>query len=148
MPSTVASFRGLEAKLMSVPSASVFFGDDLEPETVTGLMGVPPTDCGRQGAARSGGRSGVNRRGYWLLNCERTTDTADHQIKLLLNIDLPQELSIWRSLAASFKAELLVNLFPIQWQRDTTFSVEVLQLLAERELRLQVDIYSKRPPLK
>lgn len=123
-----------------------FFGDTLEPESISALLGVQPTTCCRKGEPRSNGRSGISHTGCWLLECERTTDTADNQIKLLLENDLPNDLAIWQSLSANFIAEIKVHLSLARWARGTILSAATLQLLSDRGLRLQLDIYAKLPP--
>lgn len=123
-----------------------FFGDTLEPESITALLGVQPTESCRKGNLRSSGKPSAWHTGYWLLDCERTTDTADNQIKLLLETDLPQELAIWHSLSANFIAEMKVHFSLARWARGTILSATTLQLLSDRGLRLHLDIYAKLPP--
>jgi hypothetical protein len=124
-----------------------FLGDDLEPDLITELLGVPATLSYRKGdLCCSEGRPLNRPTGFWLLDCERTTDTADNQIQLLLKNDLPIDLTIWRSLTESFIAELRVHLFLARWSRGTILAANTIELLAHRGLRLQFDIYSKRPP--
>jgi hypothetical protein len=89
-----------------------FLGDNLEPDPITALLGVDPTSSCRMGEPPSNGRTGPGHTGYWVLECERTTDSADHQIQLLLREDLPHDLGIWRSLSLHFVAELKINLLP------------------------------------
>ena len=124
-----------------------FLGDDLEPGTITALLGVPATHSYRKGDACCSDGKQLNRpMGFWLLDCERTTDTADNQIQLLLRHDLPVDPAIWRSLTENFIAEMRVQLFLARWSRGTILAANTIQLLAERGLRLQFDIYTKRPP--
>jgi hypothetical protein len=117
-----------------------FFGDDLDPETITALLGVDPTD-----ACRKGDPVRASHTGRWLLDCERTSDTPDSQIKLLMS-DLTDELDVWQRLAASFSAEIKCHLFLKRWTRGTIFSTESLTLLTERGLRLHVEVYTPFPP--
>lgn len=124
-----------------------FFGEDLEPATITALLGVPATSSYRKGDACCSNGKRLNwPTGFWVLDCERTTDTADNQIQKLLQHDLPVDLTIWRSLTQSFIAEMKVHLFLARWARGTILAANTIQLLAERGLRLHFDIYSKRLP--
>jgi hypothetical protein len=123
-----------------------FFGDTLEPESISALLGIQPTEWCRKDKLRSSGQPGAWQTGYWLLDCERTTDTADNQIKLLLEKDLPNDLAIWQSLSVNFSAEIKVHLSLARWARGTILSAATLQLLSDRGLRLQLDIYAKLPP--
>lgn len=124
-----------------------FLGEDLEPDTVTALLGIPPTQSGRKGDLTPN-RLRNESTGIWVLVCERTTDSADQQIGLLLDVDLPQDISIWQSLSQCCSATMKVSLFIARWTRGATLSQTTLQKLADRGLNLQVEIYAKRPPGK
>jgi hypothetical protein len=113
-----------------------FFGDDLDPGTITALLGVEPTE-----ACRKGDPVRCSSTGRWLLDCEKTVDTPDSQLKLLLS-DLTDDLSIWRRLTESFSAEIKCHLFLRRWTRGTIFSSDSLALLAERGLRLHIEVYT------
>ena len=114
-----------------------FFGDDLDPEMITALLGVSAT-----GSQRKGERKPLMQdTGVWLLQCERTTDVPDNQVKLLLS-DLKDDLKIWRQLSDSFSAEIKCHLFLQRWTRGTIFSVETLAALAARNLNLHVEVYT------
>ena len=122
-----------------------FSGEKLDPYSITSSLGIPPTRSYRKGD--SFGRQSYKRpRGLWLLECERTTDTADNQIRLLLENDLPHDLAIWQLLSTHFIAEMRVHLSLARWARGTILAAGTLQLLSDRGLRLHLDIYSKRPP--
>ena len=116
-----------------------FFGDDLDPDCVTALLDVEPTQSRRKD---DGTRRMINT-GCWILSCEETTDSPDHQIQRLLN-DLTQDLSIWQQLANNFSASLMVDLIPRRWARGTTFTAETIQALSDRNLKLQLEIYAPR----
>ena len=117
-----------------------FFGDELEPEAITALLGAPPTLACRKGDA-------VPRpplpapSGRWLLECEQTTDTLDHQIMLLFG-DLTDDLSVWESLAQNHKAELKCHLFMRRWNRGTVLLAETVEAIGARHLQLVFDIYT------
>jgi hypothetical protein len=122
-----------------------FLGDNLEPDSITAMLGVDPTSSCRKGEPPSNGRTGPVPTGYWVLDCERTTNSADHQIQRLLREDLPHDMGIWGSLTKHFVAELKINLLPAKWARGATLSADTIQLLAERGLRLGLDVYVQRP---
>ena len=70
-----------------------FFGDDLNPDLISSLLGVPATEAYRKGdqVSKPSGAYTVPT-GQWLLQCEETTDSADHQVSLLL-ADLTNDLN-------------------------------------------------------
>jgi hypothetical protein len=122
-----------------------FFGDALEPTEITKLLGVPPKIAYRKGDPRSDKPSVLQTTGLWLLECERTNDTADNQIRLLLTEDLPQDLSLWAALSQRFSAAIKIHLYLARWCRETILSADTIALLGERGLKLNIDIYSRRP---
>ena len=82
-----------------------------------------------------------SKTGRWLLDCERTRDTADSQIQLLFS-DLTTELSIWERLTGQFSGDILCTLFIKQWNRGTVFSSQTIADMAARKLKLFVDIFT------
>jgi hypothetical protein len=112
-----------------------FFGDNLDPDAVTALLGVEPTDSCRKGDPVLGSWTG-----RWLLACERTNDTPNHQIRLLLS-GLTAELAIWSKLGKAFSSEIKCHLFLHRWTRGTIFSTETLAYISARDLKLHVEIY-------
>src|SRR5690606_24011946 len=92
-----------------------FFGDDLDPDAITALLGVPPTIAARKGEPLSNSTvTRPARTGMWLLDCERTDDTPDSQVELLFG-DLADDLVVWNKLAEAYLAELKCHLFLRRW---------------------------------
>jgi hypothetical protein len=118
-----------------------FFGDGLDPDAITALLGVPPTRSQRKGERKNL----LQDTGVWLLECERTTDTADNQIKLLLS-DLADDLAVWQRLSDTYSAEIKCHLFLQRWTRGAIFAAETLAELAARKLRLHVEVYARFVP--
>lgn len=114
-----------------------FFGDQLDPDCVTALLGVEPTNSQRKGD----GKRRMLDTGRWILACEETADTVDNQIRLLLG-DLTDDLRIWQQLCSDFNASLMVDLILRRWARGTMLSAETIQSLADRTLKLQIEIYA------
>jgi hypothetical protein len=123
-----------------------FFGDNLDPGPITELLNVEPTIAYRKGDPRRGKPSVRERTGLWLLDCGRAEDTADNQIRLLL-ARLPHDTAVWSSLSQQYSAGIKVHLYLARWCRETILSAETIRLLAQRGLKLNIDIYSARPPV-
>lgn len=121
-----------------------FFGDELDPEEVTELIGTQPTKAHRKGDPRDTKPSIHEQTGLWLLQRQRTGETADNEVMLLLD-SLTPELSAWKSLANRFSAGIKVHLYLDRWCRETILSPETIVSLAERRLKLNIDIYSATP---
>lgn len=116
-----------------------FFGDQLDPDCVTALLGVEPTDSQRKGDRKPR----TLDTGRWILDCEETTDTVDNQIRLLLG-DLTDNLRVWQQLGSDFSSSLMISLILRQWTRGTMLSAQTIQSLADRALKLQIEVYAPR----
>ena len=117
-----------------------FFGDELDPAEISGLLGAEPTHSGRKGEVAPSGH--VLKRGSWRLAVsERAPGDLDGQIKSLF-ADLTNDLSIWRDLSERYDADVFCGLFMDFFNEGAPISRTVLQLLSERGLRLDVDIYA------
>jgi hypothetical protein len=103
-----------------------------------------PTVAHRKGAPKLRNPPISEHTGLWLLDCGRTDDTADNQIQKLL-VSLPQSADVWLPLSQKYSAGIKVHLYLARWCRETLLSSETISILAERGLKLSIDIYSKRP---
>lgn len=120
------------------------FGDELEPELITELLGVEPTKAYRKGDSRNGNASVRERTGLWLLEWHRSKECANSQLRRVLAV-LPQDLTIWQDLSGRFSAEFKIHLFLARWCRGTVLSSDVIKMISDRGLGLNIDIYSRRP---
>ena len=118
-----------------------FFGDNLDPDAVSAMLGVDSTESFRKGDLVKEGESARRATGAWLLDCEKTTDTVDGQVMLLFG-DLTDDLGIWESLAESYVAEIKCHLFLRRWNRATILSQSTIEAVGARHLRLHFDIYT------
>jgi hypothetical protein len=122
-------------------SASLrLFGDDLDPDVVTELLGAAPTTaCRKSDVTRLTTRT--ERQGKWLLS-------IDHQVGMTLEAVINElldrvtgDLMVWAELTRQFKVDLFCGLHIKEWNRDLSFSPETLRRVAERGLELGLDIY-------
>ncbi len=124
-----------------------FFGDDLDPDEVTPLLGAPPT----VGVRKRGvwltelGWEKVARTGSWRLEvARRSPGDLDGQIAELL-APLTSDMSVWKELVARFKADIFCALFLQEENEGVTLTPTTLVAVGSRGLLLDFDIYS--PPL-
>ncbi|SRR5579885_484625 len=118
------------------------FGDDLDPDTVTAVLGSVPTEACRKGdVTRLKVTTRVERQGKWLLRIEhRTGTTLEAVIDELLD-RVTGDLSVWADLTARFEVDLFCGLQMNEWNRGLRLSPETLKRVAERGLELGLDIY-------
>lgn len=118
-----------------------FYGDDLDPERVTELLGCEPTQSYRKGdALRSKRCRRTAGTGSWRLEGPKDeTGTLPEQIGRLLD-SVSSDLLVWEDLTR-FRPDVFCGLFLDAWNRGCSLPPELMQRLAERGLTLGLDIY-------
>jgi hypothetical protein len=120
-----------------------FFGEALDPDEITALLGKPPTRSCRKGDERSlhGGATSREPRGSWIRTVRRLSPgDLDAQIDNLLS-DLTQDIAVWQALSERFQADLFCGLFLREGNEGLPVSPETLLALGMRGLKLDLDIY-------
>ncbi|MDY3554228.1 DUF4279 domain-containing protein [Gemmata sp. JC717] len=125
------------------------FGEDLDPEAVTAVLGaVPTTACRKGDVTRRKVTTRIEPHGKWLLSIKhRSGATLEAVINELLD-RLTGDLAVWANLTKRYRADLFCGLQMESWNRGLSFSPETLRRVAERGLELGLDIYyvgSDRP---
>lgn len=118
-------------------------GDDLEPASITELLGKEPTYATAKGVEeqRPGGRSCLTSIGIWNLRAvEAEPGNLDSQISALLD-QVSSDMSVWKNLASRFRCEIFCGLFLESCNEGISLSQTTLALLAERKLEIGFDIY-------
>lgn len=89
-----------------------FFGDDLDPDRITDLLGGAPTHSYRKGDSWSpGGNPQRHRFGSWRRTAEpRQPGDLRGQIEELLR-GLTEDLDVWRALSTRYRADVFCGLF-------------------------------------
>ncbi len=120
-----------------------FFGDDLDPEEVTSILGGSPTSICRKGdAVASEVAARVERTGRWLVALPiRPGEALEPQLEQLF-ASLNQNVDVWQSLTKRFKARFSVGAWIRSWNRGLEISPTLLKSISERGLGLGIDIYS------
>ena len=131
--------------VLSGSAASLrFFGDDLDPDALTLLLGHQPTNSERKGqeiVSKITGKKRTARSGGWRLSAERREPgDLDAQISEILG-QLTDDMSIWQDLTSRFRADVFCGLFMEEGNEGTSLSNETLQRLAKRGLTIDFDIY-------
>ncbi len=120
------------------------FGDSLEPEEVSALLGRPPTRQHRKGDKIEGktGNDAVEPTGAWILDSAlpEKVEVEEHIEVLLASVS--NDMDEWSSLTDRFSASVLCSLFLDQYNEGFELSPRIAQSLAERGLVVAVDIYS------
>lgn len=118
-----------------------FFGDDLDPDELTRLLGAKPTVQRRKGDVIPDRDGRVADTGSWLLSSERQSHKAlELQIGGLF-ARLTDDVAVWRDLVARFKSDLFCGLWSESWNRGLELSPDILLQISDRGLRVGFDIY-------
>jgi uncharacterized protein DUF4279 len=120
------------------------FGDDLDPDEITRLLGVQPTRAARKGdQVRLGPDTAVVTQwtGVWYLSIERTSEyQLSEAIGMLLD-RLPDDPQLWFDLNKQYNMSLFCGLFLNQYSRESVLPPELLARVSARHLALSFDIY-------
>jgi hypothetical protein len=123
-----------------------FYGDDLQPESLTAQLGAPPSISWKKGD-EFGTRGLMRRMGGWILRAEeREPGDLDGQIDEIFS-KLTSDTSVWRALA-KYRPDLFVGLMLDQSNEGIDLSGHSLSLLADRGVPLGLDVYGARPELR
>ncbi len=109
-----------------------FYGDDLEPEELTRLLGAQPSRANRKGQPRksSKGKTSIARPGTWLIEYSEEPVAAgiDEQLNFLLD-ELTEDIATWRDLTRRFKADVFCGIFLDTWNEGFCLTESTLQRL-------------------
>ena len=124
------------------------FGDGLEPEEVSALLGRKPTRSHRKGDERvtAGSDAGsLEPTGAWILDSplSEKAEIEDH-IEALLS-PVSNDSDEWASLTSRFSASILCSIFLDRYNEGFELSPRLARSLADRGLVIAFDIYSGDP---
>jgi len=121
-----------------------FFGDDLDPDEVSALLGCNPTSAVRKGdilTMGSTGRTRIAKTGRWSLNAaDCGPEDIESQVFAILG-GLTGDMDVWRSLSKRFEADLFCGVFMGSGNDGLVLSPKALLALGQRGIALELDIY-------
>lgn len=133
------------AAIARVRASLRVFGDVLEPEEVSALLGHPPSRSHRKGDKCGPNGTSVEPTGAWILDSRisEKNEVEDHveSILALLTSDHDE----WASLTERFSASILCGIFLDQYNEGFELSPRLCKALANRGLVIAFDIYSGDP---
>ncbi len=119
------------------------FGDSLEPEEVSALLGRDPTRCHRKGDPMGGkGVNAVEPTGAWILDSvlSEKAEIEEHVETLLSSVS--NDSDEWDQLTSRFSASILCSAFLDQYNEGFEISPRLARSLSDRGLVIAFDIYS------
>lgn len=133
------------AAIARVRASLRVFGDSLEPEEVSSLLGHQPTRSHRKGDKTpnaSGRASSTELTGVWILEsglCEKA-EIEEHLEALFSAVS--NDSDEWASLTSRFSASVLCSIFLDPDNEGFELSPRIAQSLADRGLVIAFDIHS------
>jgi hypothetical protein len=121
-----------------------FFGDSLDPDSITKRLGCSPSNSARIGEEIVGKKTGQRlsaKTGRWLLSVPDTEPAnLDMQIQDLL-AQVTSDLHVWRELTSQYSADLYCGLFMASSNDGVSLSASTLHALGSRGLEICLDVY-------
>jgi uncharacterized protein DUF4279 len=112
--------------------------DNLDPESVTSLLGCQPTSSWRAGEMKFGRPA---KFGSWhLRSVPLVPGDLDAQIRNLL-ASLSSDIAVWNDLTKHHRADLFCGLFLTEINQGLVLSPDTMAAIAQRGLELSLDIY-------
>ncbi len=134
------------ARIAKTVATLRFFGDDLDPDEITRLLGCQPTTAERKGGlwTTKRGVEKISPRGSWRLEADDCVPgNLDVQIEYLFS-KLISDLNVWNDLAKRLQADVFCGLFLDEANEGLALEPKTLAALGERNLVLGLDIYSEQ----
>lgn len=120
-----------------------FFGDDLDPDHVSQVLGAAATNAYRKGDVMPSekGMKMVAETGTWQLEAdEEFSGELPEQITSLF-ATLTDDLTVWKNLSARFDGDIFIGLFMAGANEGFSLDPALLCAMAERGLVLEFDLY-------
>jgi hypothetical protein len=84
----------------------------------------------------------VGKKGVWSLTFEESDETElENKLQFLLD-QLTDDISIWKTLTAKYRADIFCSLFLDGWNCGFSLSARLVKEIADRSLEIGFDIYS------
>ncbi len=115
---------------------------DLDPDVVTGQLGVQPTFAARRGDTRPSKSGTITQKaGVWVLEAPRSTEWVLRDAIAAILDRLPAAAPVWDGIARLATIDMFCGLHLDDFSRGLDLPAELLGRLAERHIGLTIDIY-------
>ena len=125
-----------------------FYGDDLDPDEITAVLGRKPNVGVRKGGRwlTSKGAEKIAHTGSWRLVADQCDPAdLDGQINSLFD-RMTDHLPAWHSFVGRYRGRVFCGLFLASSNEGLTLRSETLVRIGERGLLLDFDIYGQELP--
>ena len=122
------------------------FGDSLDPDEVSRILGCAPTRAHVKGQIRH--KSTVHKTGGWLLEAtDQVPGDLDGQVTELFS-RVKKDIAVWVALARENEIDLFCGFFMDETDAGLEISADTMKLLSERGIKLGICIYAPTPDIR
>ncbi|GLK57069.1 hypothetical protein JOD31_003102 [Methylopila capsulata] len=115
------------------------FGDDLDPDEMTKLLGCSPTASARKGDVRA--KKFKERTGRWQLQADvRVPGDLNGQLKEIF-AKLVCDIDVWKRVTTHYECDVFCGLFMSEVNEGIELDPSILLMLGSRGIQLGLDIY-------
>lgn len=119
------------------------FGDDLDPDEVTRLLGCEPSVAQSTGELirSASGRERIVKCGNWRLKAAPAEpEDLNGQIRWILS-QTTNNLDVWKKLVDRYEVDMFCGLFMAESNDGFSLSSDVLLMLGQRGIEIDFDVY-------
>jgi len=116
------------------------YGEDLDPERVTELLGRPPTSSHRRGDR--GPKSPLYKRGGWFLELRGAAPEGPEELVSKVLRQVPDDEAVWRKLGQLYEVQLRFAFHMTGSNRGFDFPADLVGKVAHLHASLVFDIYA------
>jgi hypothetical protein len=117
------------------------YGEDLDPDAVSALLGCSPTSSHRRGDRR-GPRSPPYKRGGWFLQRRGKAPEGPEELVAKLLSQLPEDEAVWLKLDERYEVQVRFGIHMTGWNRGFDLSPDLIAKVARLHARVGFDIYA------
>jgi hypothetical protein len=119
------------------------YGDTLNPEEVSQLLGCRPSDAYVKGQIEPSKFHVITRKtGAWILDAKRRVPgDVDAQVAEIFS-QLTPDLAVWSALSKNYVMDLFCGLFMTEAGEGFELSLETMKTLADRGIKIGICLYA------
>ena len=118
------------------------YGEDLDPDEITGLLGVRPTESHRRGDRPKPDSRFPFRQGAWFLECRRMARVSPDDLTKAVLDQLPTDPQRWRSIQERFSIRLVYGLHFSGWNKGFELPRELVARIGAIGASMGFDLYA------
>lgn len=123
------------------------YGDDLDPDQISQILGVSPTHAYREGEHRLSRAERARHpvpsaSAAWILRVRDQSPRQPGELTKELLDQLPDDEALWDQLASRYHVRLSYGLFVVDWSSGFSLSPELVARIARMRAVVEFDIYA------